>query len=131
MFRKSYRKNGSAAVELAVCLPVIVLLTFGAIEGASMAFLRQTLVQTAYEGVKVAARRGSTDAAALNAAQQVAAGRNLSNVNLRFSRGNIASIPPGTPITLFASAPTDANSAFPFGPFRGQTVTVQATMAKE
>ncbi|MGI9517005.1 MAG: TadE family protein [Pirellulaceae bacterium] len=52
--RRSVR--GTATVELALCLPMIVLVVFGAVEGASMIFLKQTLVQSSYEGIKVAVK---------------------------------------------------------------------------
>ena len=50
------RRRGAATVELAVCLPVIFLLSMGAMEGASLIFLRQAMVQSAYEAVKEAVR---------------------------------------------------------------------------
>jgi len=46
---KGARRRGTSTVELAVCLPVIFLLSMGAMEGASLIFLRQAMVQSAYE----------------------------------------------------------------------------------
>lgn len=124
-------RRGTATVELAVCLPVIVLLAMGAIEGASMAFLRQTLVQTAYEGVKVSVRRGNDGSDGLAAAQNVIDSRGLTGVTVTLDPADPTTAAPGQPITLRVTAPSDANSVLPFGPFRGRTVTVEATMAKE
>jgi Flp pilus assembly protein TadG len=45
------RRSGAAVVELAVCMPLIVLLTFASLEGANMLFMRQAAVQAAYEAV--------------------------------------------------------------------------------
>lgn len=129
--RKSNQRRGTATVELAVCLPVIVLVAMGAIEGASMAFLRQTMVQSAYEGVKVSVRRGSNAADGLSAANAVVDGRGLQGVNVSFNPSNPDNASPGDPVTITVTAPGDANSILPFGPFQGRQITVTATMAKE
>ena len=65
--RRTTRSNrrGIAAVELAVCLPVIVLLVFGSIEASSFIFLKQSLNVSAYEGIREAIRVGSNNAAAV------------------------------------------------------------------
>ena len=44
------KREGAAVVEFAVCLPLIVLIVLGTIEAGSLLFLKQTLVQAAYEG---------------------------------------------------------------------------------
>jgi len=124
-------RSGSATVELAVCLPVMVIIVLGAIEGASMAFLRQTLTQSVYEGVKVAVRRGNSPSEALRAAQAVLESRNLKGVQFRLDPSNPEDAPSGTPVTMFATAPSDANSVVSFGPFQGRTVTVRSVMVKE
>lgn len=128
---KTKRCSGTATVELAVCLPVIVLVAMGAIEGASMAFLRQTLVQSAYEGVKVAVRRGNDASDGVNAAEAVLNGRGLQGTTISFSPTNPDNAFAGDPITITVTAPSDANSVLPFGPFQGRVITVNATMAKE
>lgn len=129
--KKSPLRRATATVELAVCLPVIVLVAMGAIEGASVAFLRQTLVQSAYEGIKVTVRRGNDAAAGETAAREVIAGRDLEGVNITFSPSDPDLASAGEPVTITVTAPSDANSVLPFGPFQGRVITVSATMAKE
>lgn len=128
---KSRIRRATATVELAVCLPVIVLVAMGAIEGASVAFLRQTLVQSAYEGIKVTVRRGNDASAGEAAALEVIAGRSLDGVDITFSPSDPNRAAAGEPVTITVSAPSDANSILPFGPFQGRVITVSATMAKE
>lgn len=136
LFRTSNRtarpekRDGSATVEIAVCLPVILLLVAGAIEGANFAFLKQTLTQSAYEGIKVAVRRSSNAGDGLQAAQRITQQRNVQDVNFQF-QPDPATAAPGTPVTLVVSAPGDSNSLFPIGPFSGQTLSIRATMARE
>ena len=54
MRRANVRRRGVAASELAVCLPVIVLLVLAMIEACTMIFLKQSLTVAAYEGVRTA-----------------------------------------------------------------------------
>lgn len=124
-------RRGAAIVELAVCLPMIVLIVFLSIEAASLLFLKQTLVQSAYESVKIAASPNGTEALAIDAGERVAAGRNLQGVDIEFTPRNIETLRPGTPINVVVSAPGDANSVFPFGNFIGSTIVAEATMIKE
>ncbi len=125
------RRSASATVELAVCLPVIMLITAGAIEGANFAFLRQTLAQSAYEGIKVAVRRNSNGATGLQAAQEIIQQRNLQGVTFQYIPASPENVPSGSPVTLVVSAPGDTNSQLPIGPFMGRTITIRATMARE
>ena len=124
-------RRGVATVEFAVCLPVIVLVVLGSIEAASMLFLRQAMIQSAYEGAKVAILRNAENADAISAAQAVIQGRQLDGVSISFDPPNIADAIPGDTIRVTASAPGDANSFIPFGPFRNNTVAAAAVMVKE
>jgi Flp pilus assembly protein TadG len=126
-----HRRSGAAVVEFAVCLPVILLIVFGSIEAASMLFLRQALVQSAYEGVKVAARNNGDNATAIQAVKNVAAGRRLKNMSVTFSPKDVESAAQGEMIRVTVSAPGNANSFIPFGPFKDRTVAAQAVMVKE
>ena len=129
--RNSRKRTGAAVVEFAVCLPVIILIVLGSIEAASLLFLRQALIQSAYEGAKVAIRNEGNEADAISAVNAVAAGRRLSGVNVTFTPSNISSAAAGEMIRVTVSAPGDANSFIPFGPFQGQTVSAEAVMVKE
>jgi Flp pilus assembly protein TadG len=129
--KKGNRRSGAAVVEFAVCLPVILLIVLGSIEAASMLFLRQALVQSAYEGVKVAARNNGDNARATEAVENVAEGRRLKNMSVTFSPKNVAAASQGEIIRVTVSAPGDANSFIPFGPFKNRTVSAQAVMVKE
>lgn len=53
--QRNCHRRGAASVELAVCLPVIILIVFGAIETCSIVFLQQNLQLIAYEAARVAA----------------------------------------------------------------------------
>ena len=131
LHRKSLNRRGAATVELALCLPMLLLIAFGAVEGASMIFLKQALVQSAYEGAKVAIKPNATNADIAAATQSVLGGRSLTNAVVTINPTNIGSAERGDLIIITVSAPSDANSVFPFGPFQGRTVSSDAVMIKE
>ncbi len=124
-------RRGVATVEFAVCLPVIVLVVLGSIEAASMLFLRQAMIQSAYEGAKVAILRNADNDDAIAAAEAVVRSRQLDGVTISFDPPNVASAAPGDTIRVTASAPGNANSFIPFGPFRNNVVAADAVMIKE
>ncbi len=129
--RKRSKRLGAATVELAVCLPLIVLVTFGGIEGASLIFTKQALVASAYEGVKVAVAQDATTAEVLAATQSVLDGRTLNGTTVEIDPSNFSNLARGEFVTVTVSCPGDANSVFPFGPFQGRTVSVSSVMVKE
>jgi len=124
------KREGAAVVEFAVCLPLIVLVVLGTIQAGSLLFLRQTLVQAAYEGAKVAIVTGDSDQVDA-VVDLVAASRNLSEVNVQFTPSDIASVPAGETITVTLTAPGDENSLIPFGVFRNLTIEANASMVRE
>jgi uncharacterized protein (UPF0333 family) len=128
--RKSQRK-GAAVVEFAVCIPVIMVIVFGAIEAASLLFLRQALIQSAYEGVKVAVKANAENGDAVAAAEAVAAGRRIENLTIIFDPEDITSASKGEMIRVRVSAPGDSNSLVPFGPLGNRQISADAVMVKE
>ena len=93
------KRFGAAAVEFAVCLPLIILIVAGSIEGASLLFLRQALIQSSYEGAKVAVKQDSVNSDVTNIAIAVTDGRNLTGVTVETEPGNIASVAQGEPVS--------------------------------
>lgn len=128
---RTQSRRGAAAVEFAVCLPVVLLVVFGSIQAASMLFLRQATIQAAYEGAKVAVVGTGTDDRVREAAQAVLDGRQLTGVTIDIQPGNVDTLEPGTIIEVTVSAPSDENTLFPFGLFTGTIVGADAVMVKE
>lgn len=129
--RRTRSKRGAATAELALCLPVIVLVAFGSVEGASMIFLKQMLVQSAYEGAKVAIQNRASNTDIETATRAVLVGRSLDDVTVETNPINVESARRGDMVVIRVSAPSDANSLFPFGVFSSQRVTGTAVMVKE
>lgn len=129
--RNGRRRRGAAIVEFTVCLPVIIIIVFGAIEAASLLFLRQALIQSAYEGAKVAIQANAENSDVLAAAESVAAGRRLSDMSVTLEPSDVSAVPAGEIIRVTISAPGDSNSLIQFGPFKNRTVSARAVMVKE
>jgi Flp pilus assembly protein TadG len=125
------KRLGAAAVEFAVCLPLIILIVAGSIEGASLLFLRQALIQSSYEGVKVAIKQDANNSQVNNVAQAVTDGRRLNGVTVETIPSDITSVPQGEFIRVRVSAPTSGNSLFFNGVFTLPSVTAEAVMVKE
>ena len=125
------QRRGVAAVEFAVCLPIIVLLVFGSIEASSFIFLKQSLSVAAYEGAREAALHDSTTAAATARATNILTARQVSDFQVSFPEGTPDTKSRGEDFVVQVTAPTNSNS-----PLAGQFITnrvivSQVVMVKE
>jgi Flp pilus assembly protein TadG len=124
-------RRGVAAAELAVCLPIVVLLVIATIESCSALFLKQSLTASAYEGVRAAIKKGSTATSVQTACNQILADRRIKGSQVNLNPANIASLKPGDFIDVTVSAPCTPNSPVPTTFFRGRTLTAKASMMIE
>jgi Flp pilus assembly protein TadG len=124
------RRNGVAAVEFAVCLPMLVLALLGMLDCCSMVFLKQSLAVAAYEGAHTALQPGATSADVQAVCTQILRDRRVRSGSIQ-----ITPRPEGTPegqyFTVSVSAPTRTNSVLPTPILRGRRLTSSATMMKE
>jgi hypothetical protein len=119
-----------AAAELAVCLPVVVLLVIGTIEACSAIFLKQSLTVAAYEGVRTAVL-DSTPAAVQAACNQILTDRKIEGGRVTINPPSLAGLQPGEYIDVTVSAPCDVNSLVPTTFYRGRTLSATASMMVE
>ncbi|KAA5540397.1 pilus assembly protein [Roseiconus nitratireducens] len=129
--RRSQSRRGSAAVEFAVCLPVIVLLIFGSIEASAFIFLKQTLNVAGYEAVREACKSGGTSTEAMARAEAILGSRRVADYDVRFPAGDITMIPRGEPVVCEVSAPTQSNSPLAGQFVKNRTLTARVVMLKE
>lgn len=128
---RSDKRRGVAVAELAVCLPVVVLLVVATIESCSALFLKQSLTASAYEGVRAAIEKGATTASVQSACDQILADRRITASKVTLTPANIASLKPGDFVDVTVSAPCNPNSPVPTTFFRGRTLTAKASMMIE
>ena len=125
---KRAARQGVAAVEMAVCLPVLVLLTLASIEACTMIFVQQTLETTAYEAARFAVSPTAVAADGIVRGQQVIDDRGLVDAQIN--------VDPSTPqrgdnVTATVTAPFDSNRMFPQFFFGNQLLSADVTMRKE
>jgi Flp pilus assembly protein TadG len=126
--RVTQRRKGSATVELAVCLPVLMIIAMGSIEATNAIFLKQHLTSAAYEGARAAIAPGQTSAGATTAAQSVLTAFGISGATVTITPTVTTSTSSGTQITVTVSAPLSSNSWM--SPFIvGKTITTVAATA--
>ena len=128
---KRQRRTAAAAVELAVCLPVIVILVFGALEGANVMFCRQAMVEAAYEACKHASRRDGSSARANTLAQDILRARRVNTANITMSPANVTSARPGSDVNVRITVNSNQRTFTGLGLFSGRLIDVSATMQKE
>jgi len=129
--RRSKRRRGVAAVEFAVCLPVLVLLVFGSIEASSFIFLKQSLSVGAYEGIRAAIREGNGNAEATQRVQNILNSRGVQGFAVRFPSGESRDADRGDEIVIEVSAPTQSNSPLAGQFVANRTLISRVVMVKE
>ena len=125
------RRRAVAASELAVCLPVIVLLVLAMIESCTMIFLKQSLTASAYEGVRNALVQNADARDVQAACEAVLRDRRVQGANIAVLPANWERIAPGQYVEVTVSAPAARNSVIPGSFFPGRTLTATAVMMKE
>lgn len=109
-FRTPAVRRGIAATELAVCLPVLVLLLCGSIQACDLLYLKHALVSAAYEGSLELAKPSSTNASVNLRITQLLDARGVNGATIAISpSGSVADIDAGTTMTISVTAPTASN----------------------
>ena len=124
------KRFGAAVVELAVCLPAIVLLILGSIEACTMVFVKQSLHIAAYEGVRRAIRYDSSEQSVLERCEQILDERDIHNASVEITPSSLDGVERGSEIAVRITAPARDNTIMRLQFFGGQ-LEAQATMVKE
>ena len=124
-------RQGVAAAEFAVCLPVIILLILGMIESCSMIFLKQSLTVASYEGVRAALEESAVATDVHRTSQQVLTDRRVQGSIVSIDPVDFENLVPGEYISVTITAPADSNSVIPGNFYRARTLSATATMMKE
>lgn len=124
------RSRGTAAVELAVCLPILMLFVVGTIETSNMIFLKQVLTHASYEAARVASRPNAKNADPGTRANAILNAQSVNTGSVGVVPLDIEATNRGSNIVVTVSAPANANSLIPFSHFAGQTLSVSMTSVK-
>ena len=129
--RRVNDRAGVAAAELAVCLPVIILLVLAMIECCTMIFLKQSLTVASYEGIRTALRQNASAADVRAVCDGILADRRVQGGVITIRPNNFQTLAPGQFIEVTVSAPSDPNTVMPASFFSGRTLSGSAEMMKE
>ena len=124
-------RSGAAVAELAICLPLFVLLVLASIEACSMIFLNHGLTIASYEGVRAAINYDAANSDVTARCNAIITQREIADASVSTSPSNVASVPRGEPITVTVSAPCDPNMLIPPWFYGGRTLVATTTMVKE
>jgi len=120
-----------ATVELAIILPILLMLVFGTIEICQRIFLRQSAVIVAYEGARLAARGSSTNAEVVARCQQLLISRRVRNAIVTTQPSNFLQSPTGTELRVIITVPWADNSPTKVVVADQGTMAVSAFMLRE
>ena len=124
-------RAGTAMVEMAVCLPLLMLISFGAIETANAIFLKQAISQVAYEGARTASLPDATEDDILKRCNEFISARRIKGATVSVSPKKVsAKTNPGTAIEVTVTAPANANAISPVWFFQKSKMSNTVVMVR-
>ena len=124
-------RRAAAVVELAVCLPLMMMLFLGAIESCGLIFLNQTLTAASYEGVRKAIQRGATEEQVRERCLSILDARSVPNATISIQPGNFDDVANGIPVSVTITTSSNDVAFLPFSIFGERHPTSTSTMVKE
>jgi Flp pilus assembly protein TadG len=109
--RRHTHRRGLAVSELAICLPILVLIVFGSLQMCNVIYLKHALVTAAYEGSLEMAKSTTTNDNVTARIQQVLEARRINNAEIEILPvgTNVAATPHGATLTIHLTANTASN----------------------
>lgn len=112
--RHASTRKAAVTVELALVLPLLAAIVFGAIQACNTIHLKQALVSAAYEGTRVVAKPSATLAQTQNAIAAMLDARGVEGYQITINPNEeFLATPDGRRITIVVSAPTSRNVVGP------------------
>ena len=130
-------RRGGAAVEAAICFPLIVLIMMGTLEACAGIYLKESITICAFEGTRVGVRRNGTaqdvrdTVLAALADRQVIIPGDDSSLGVTITPSNFDSLDALDEINVQIVAPTAGNSLYIFDSFVNRNVSCSVTMVRE
>jgi len=128
--RRNNRK-GSAAVELAITLPLMTTIVLGSVEICTQINTKQAIELAAYEAARVAARPGATNAQVKKRMKAILTQRRVEGAKISTSPASVEDVAKGTPITVTVTAKFSRNMVIPIRFVSDKRLEATCTMLKE
>ena len=117
---------------MAVTLPLMLVLVFGAIEATNAIFLKQTVTTAAYEGARMASRSGGTTAQAETRCGEFLASRGITSFTFSTTPAIIdQNTARGTQISVHLSIDGDSASVGPLLVYNNKTISRTFSMVRQ
>jgi Flp pilus assembly protein TadG len=129
--RRTADHRGAAAVELAICLPLLVLLVMASIEACTMIFLDHSLTIASYEGVRAGINYDGTNADVLARCNSIINSRKIEGAQVSINPPDVSKVDRGESIAVTVTAPCNLNMIIPPWFYDGRTLRATMTMIKE
>ena len=124
-------RDGVAAAECAICVPIVVTLTVVTIEMCAAIFLKESITIAAYEGARIGVMKLATPTDVENQCEAILEARNVTGATITVEPDDFSGLGELDPITVVITAPLEGNSAF-IGEFmEGREVRASVTMLRE
>lgn len=122
--RRPVNRSGTATIELAICLPVLLTVTFSIIDTCNYLHLQQKLTSIAFETARLAAEMNGQQDTARQYGLAIATARGLTDVELTLSSD------PSVASTVSAQAriPVRGNMPGPFVLFQNATASSEPVL---
>ena len=133
VFRRTPKRfrRAAATVELAVCMPLLMLFICGGIEICQRIMLRQTATLTAYEGLRLAVRRYTTTSMVEARCETILKERGVKDATVVITPASIETQVRNTPINISVSIPWQGNSPLRFLTGTAGAIKAQGVMVRE
>jgi len=125
------RRSGVAVVELAVCLPLLVLIVIATMEACTMLFVAQSLKVATYEGARVGIVPTSSVGNVVFQCESVLNDRGIKDYTISLSPSNPESLSAGDYFEVTVSAGYDGNSLVNGWMYSGKTITRTSALRAE
>jgi Flp pilus assembly protein TadG len=113
------RPIGTATVEFALTIPILVLLTLGMVEISQAVLTKQLLVNAARDGARSATLEGASSQQITTSVQEFLSGASISNASVSISPLPLTLAQGGDPVSVTVSVPFSSISWLPSPMFMG------------
>ena len=131
MGRRDMDRQGVAVVELALCLPILVLILLATIETCVMLQLQQNLAVTAYEGARVGIIPGVEAGTVQAQCKLLLDDRSINGYTVTLNPVDPTTMDPGDQFTVTVEAACAANSLVGSVFYDGKTIKESVIMLAE
>ncbi len=129
--RRFRGRHAIATVELALVLPVMMIIVFGTLELCQRLMIRQTAAVAAYETARLAARRTTTVAQAKARGEQIMVDRRINGGIIDITPNQLALLATGSEVQVTVRIPVSGNTTVNYLlPTTGE-VRIVTTMLRE